>query len=694
MNTNLTKNWRWLLAVGSTLLFLGCLDETNGTNAAPDTSAVVESAAPQPDSSEREPSAPLRDMIPPADLSPGVAEVVKLIQSGVGEEVLLAYLEKSGHEFNPTVDEIVYLKDLGLSETVLATLVREGKSKTATARAPEEKPAAETNLAWPATNAPPAPSMAEGTAPSYSVEAAPGYSESATTAPPQQVTINYFEQSLAPYGRWIEVADYGRCWQPTVVAINPSWRPYGDRGRWIYTTAGWYWQSDYSWGWAPFHYGRWYCDNRAGWVWFPGSVWAPSWVSWRYTDSYCGWAPLPPTAYYDGFGFRYHNSRVGFGFDFGLHDDFYTFVPTSRFCDRYPYRYYLPRSRAKEVYQHSVVANHYRRGNDHTVINEGIGRNRIAEVTRTAIRPVPLRDLPTTTTPVGRAERLEGNSLTVFRPSPAAQAMLARRSIGTRTIFPTQTTPNPQTPSPSSLPGSGPQDRILLTQPSRSQTTAPNTTQNQQPATATTPFRSTGQTFLRNPNPSETRSSQPANQEHASASANAGKPSATASPRATPTPQETSPRRSGSTTLRQLPTQAPQERSRSFGGSAGNVAPSPNFPTAPSSSAPITRSQPGNPPVQREQPVVRETRRQEVPSRDSGTQPFLRSLPSQPQAAPIQRQPTFTAPPVRSVPSVPNTVERPPTLSAPATPAPSYRAQPPSSTREAERSGRFDRRGS
>ena len=39
--------------------------------------------------------------------------------------------------------------------------------------------------------------------------------------------------------------------------------------------------------------GYWAWDGR-GWVWVPGTVWAPAWVSWRYGGGYVGWAPLPP----------------------------------------------------------------------------------------------------------------------------------------------------------------------------------------------------------------------------------------------------------------------------------------------------------------------------------------------------------------------------------------------------------------
>ncbi|MEP6663699.1 MAG: DUF6600 domain-containing protein [Verrucomicrobiota bacterium] len=390
MKTKMLFGWRWMTTVTGAVVLLGCLDESNKTSAqnTPATNAVIAGAPPADDS-----SAPLQAVIPPANLSPGIPELVKLAESGVGEDVLKAYVEKSGKNFNPSVDEIVYLKDLGIPETVLASLFRQGNPDAAREATPSVTSVPQNTTPAPAPNL---PSLVPSDAPSYSVTADPGYTDAATTAPAQQVSVEYFDSALSPYGNWVEVADYGRCWQPTVVVINRNWRPYADSGRWIYSSAGWYWHSDYSWGWAPFHYGRWYCDNRAGWVWVPGSTWGPSWVSWRYTDSYCGWAPLPPSAHYvTGFGFSYNNSRVGINFDFGLRDDFYTFVPTSRFCDRNSSRYYESRAHSRTIYKNSVVINNYINGNNNTVINEGIGRDRVERASGRQVHVAALRDLPT-----------------------------------------------------------------------------------------------------------------------------------------------------------------------------------------------------------------------------------------------------------------------------------------------------------
>ena len=59
---------------------------------------------------------------------------------------------------------------------------------------------------------------------------------------------------------------------------------------------GWTWVSNEPFGWATYHYGRWAYSNRLGWVWVPGTQWAPAWVAWRGSDDHLAWAPLPPDA--------------------------------------------------------------------------------------------------------------------------------------------------------------------------------------------------------------------------------------------------------------------------------------------------------------------------------------------------------------------------------------------------------------
>jgi hypothetical protein len=107
------------------------------------------------------------------------------------------------------------------------------------------------------------------------------------------VSVDLFYETLSPHGEWFDAGDYGYVWQPS--EIRDDWSPYSD-GRWVYTDAGWTWDSAEPYGWAVYHYGRWADMQNVGWVWVPGTEWAPAWVSWRRTPEYVGWAPLPPEA--------------------------------------------------------------------------------------------------------------------------------------------------------------------------------------------------------------------------------------------------------------------------------------------------------------------------------------------------------------------------------------------------------------
>ena len=136
-------------------------------------------------------------------------------------------------------------------------------------------------------------------------------------------TLDLFYDQLDPYGDWLEVEGYGYVFQPAVGA-RPDWRPYTD-GAWLHTDRGWAWKSNEPFGWATYHYGRWIRLNKRGWVWVPGSEWAPAWVAWRSNEAYVGWAPLPPEAY-SANGF---NSAVDEYYDIGAGS--YVFVGLREF---------------------------------------------------------------------------------------------------------------------------------------------------------------------------------------------------------------------------------------------------------------------------------------------------------------------------------------------------------------------------
>lgn len=78
-------------------------------------------------------------------------------------------------------------------------------------------------------------------------------------------------EDLDDYGDWRDDPSYGHVWFPN--QIDAGWAPY-HRGHWDWISPwGWTWVDDFSWGYAPFHYGRWVSvGGRWGWVAGPVAV--------------------------------------------------------------------------------------------------------------------------------------------------------------------------------------------------------------------------------------------------------------------------------------------------------------------------------------------------------------------------------------------------------------------------------------
>jgi len=118
-------------------------------------------------------------------------------------------------------------------------------------------------------------------------------------------------RELRDYGSWVSV-DNSTYWRPTVV--DSGWRPYSN-GYWSYMAGcGPTWIDYAPWGYTTCHYGRWMYRPVYGWLWAPGLIWGPAFVSWSTYGDYCGWAPLDPwgrPCYYGPGSF----SSVNFIFD-------------------------------------------------------------------------------------------------------------------------------------------------------------------------------------------------------------------------------------------------------------------------------------------------------------------------------------------------------------------------------------------
>jgi uncharacterized protein DUF6600 len=242
------------------------------------------------------------------------------------------------------------------------------------------------------------------------------------------VDLGFFYDDLAPYGNWIQRPSYGWVWTPR--AVSTSWRPYQD-GHWVWTDDGWVWISDEPYGWATYHYGRWYDDPEIGWSWVPGDQWGPAWVSWQEGADYVGWAPLPPGVSVSvGLGGGYG------GYAYGIAPEDYLFVPERDFLSPRIATYVVPQARIGGFWGRTRNYTNYR-FNGGRVFNQGVPVDRIqrfaGRVPRYQVADLGGADFKR----YRGGAHIQGNRLAMFRPqvqkaariAPPIQRAAARRAV-------------------------------------------------------------------------------------------------------------------------------------------------------------------------------------------------------------------------------------------------------------------------
>jgi len=193
--------------------------------------------------------------------------------------------------------------------------------------------------------------------------------------------VSYFYESLSPYGIWVYHPVHRYVWVPSSMLLN--WRPY-TQGQWVWTDYGWTWSSHFAWGWGPFHYGRWGWESDFGWYWVPGTVWGPCWVTWRHSDFYVGWAPLPPgIRFIPGVGIRRVSVRIP--------SRYWVFVNGPNFLHPSLHRYVFPHERNVTIINYTVHQTNIIVRNNR-VYNEGIGYERAQRITKKNITKHALKD--------------------------------------------------------------------------------------------------------------------------------------------------------------------------------------------------------------------------------------------------------------------------------------------------------------
>jgi uncharacterized membrane protein len=66
-------------------------------------------------------------------LSYGVPQIIQLAQAKVGDDTIIAYVKNSGNNYGLTADQIIYLRQQGVSDAVITTMLNQPKPAIAAA---------------------------------------------------------------------------------------------------------------------------------------------------------------------------------------------------------------------------------------------------------------------------------------------------------------------------------------------------------------------------------------------------------------------------------------------------------------------------------------------------------------------------------------------------------------------------------
>lgn len=375
---------------------------------------------------------------PPVQYSAGASNIVNMVRAGMDDIVIRNQIMLATSPYQLKADDLVWMTEQGVSQGIIGAVIQQDQQLQAFARQTEinrtramarkqnearlrrELEQAREELAKrPVTQAP-----------------------VAQNGLPRQVVP--FHDALAPYGAWIKHQQYGLIWQPSILRRQGSWRPYADNGRWLATDQGWYWHSEYPWGWAVFHYGRWGYERNVGWYWVPDTIWGPSWVTFRSNGDYIGWAPLPPGAIATlNLGVTYRGRPVGRSFNYGLSSMYYNFVPRGHVFNLGLPALLVSRPLIPGFFPRTTVINNIIIGDGNTIINNGVSISRLARANAGPIQLTRIQALRDYSVDQFGAIVRKADGVTVFRPSlahiaPVKPAVIRQGNTNVPVLLPKQ----------------------------------------------------------------------------------------------------------------------------------------------------------------------------------------------------------------------------------------------------------------
>jgi hypothetical protein len=298
------------------------------------------------------------------------------------------------------------------------------------------------------------------------------------------VSFQLFYDELSPYGSWVNHPSHGYVWIPNG---DPGFSPYSTAGHWVFSDDGWMWVSDYPWGWAPFHYGRWdYDGGYGGWLWVPDNEWGPAWVSWRRSPGYYGWAPLRPGI----------SISLAFGGGYHERNEHWNFVRDRDLTRSDIGHHYVNRSEQTTIINNSTVIVNTRKDNRRNATYiAGPDRDDVQRVTQTKVRPVAVRDSDRP------GQHLSNDEVQIYRPQVQKKSGNGPDPAPSRVMRLNDVKPAPEKNTESR------KQEVAKGQPSESRDPSPSVRRGreQEPRAVNPPDKAPPQQQPRNVNPSNGR---------------------------------------------------------------------------------------------------------------------------------------------------------------------------------------------
>lgn len=165
---------------------------------------------------------------PAPQLSYGTAQIVQLTQAKIGEDTIVAYVKNSGNSYGLDANQIIYLRQQGVSDAVITAMLNQPKPAVASAPAPADY----STVPAPTTPAPQVAAPPDGSSASYT--------STATVAP----TVTYV-QTVPTYPTYYSQPYYYPYYYPYYgyypgVSIGWGWYGGGWRGGGWRGGGGWH----------------------------------------------------------------------------------------------------------------------------------------------------------------------------------------------------------------------------------------------------------------------------------------------------------------------------------------------------------------------------------------------------------------------------------------------------------------------